>query len=1096
MLPTKYFTFDSCLESNQYNPYQFYVSKSVENKETKWFEFYNFEHPQTFYLYMTQIQAQILQLENNKQKNQSKINYLRNQLTFNECLPSFRDRKMYYDIDIPSKDCTFQKAEQIKHDLISSLIIKLEIKDLRKDIYVLTAHREDKFSYHIILPKIVLSVENLNLEVNKETNQKWAKYIRDFHMECIDLMKEENKIFVDKSIYSHFQNFRMLGQIKCGYNNPFVYKTWHYLDNEVHPYIPEIECKDESKRSQLIEMYYFFQSCIGNTENSDIKIIKLKWIDTLFQTKVNNFNSTCNREDPRIVFRRMFPEICRNLNDSQISDNKYNFINNGGYMCPKCERRHDHQNPYVYFKNILGECQIWFNCRRAESMFICNSEEEKIPEDQEVKQTPEENELEPKPEINKFDCCVKKVDENLEQKVQSETKFEYITEPRFDFCYDEKYCLPIYPEKNTIFYLSAGLGKGKTKVLIDFMKKILEQNPFYKILILSPRQIFASSLLNRLNAENLEFECYLDKKIEDYSSCGRFIVQMESLQHVHIDYNIIIMDEIESCLAQFESNETMKCNLRECSKKFEKLIQNAEYVICCDAFLTTKSTNVISKITNKKRYLCKNTSPQPERKAIEYENIESLTMSLFEDLKNNKKIYLVSASREKIEQLEKTLLKNLHGLKYKTYHSHSKEKIKNVNHDWRDTQLIMVSPSVTVGINYDLEDFDILYVYGVSVSCCVRDLFQSSMRVRHLRDNLMKFSVCNSFLSKNKDESLFSLSKIFDEIRQSNEMQNSFYKQYIPEHLPKSETDGNLINDHWINLSDWLLVNKVYHMREMNLSRNLYKKVFYYYLMFCNYEFNIKNIVNIGTDIKLNECQQEKLKYSEIKEISTKQEASEVLKKIQADGKDVNLYLSLIKYNFISTFQVECIQPKKIDEVFDFYANPFTRKKIYNIKNEKYRIEVVDKCDLLRNVFMENSNKIALRTQKIKEINKILNLVDSCDTRIYSQKETKNIIEKIYPNYIELCKIFNIKEQILKDKPKKEKTNVNTQEDIKRKTVKYVLDQIYLKWNGSKIISNSKQRMVKGERSYNHWFEKTLCGYKYEDGNFTIIQLMSNLLKK
>jgi hypothetical protein len=320
---------------------------------------------------------------------------------------------------------------------------------------------------------------------------------------------------------------------------------------------------------------------------------------------------------------------------------------------------------------------------------------------------------------------------------------------------------------------------------------------------------------------------------------------MESLQHIIPNYNIIIIDEIESCLAQFESNETMKSKLKDCAEIFEKLIQNSDYVICGDAFLTTKSTGVLSRITNKKRFVCKNVSPLVKRTAIEYENIESLIETLFCDLKIGKKVFFVSASREKLEQLERLVFKNLPNVTYKSYHSNSKEKITNVNEDWKDVQLIMVSPSVTVGVNYDLEDFDLLYMYGVSVSCCVRDLFQSSMRVRHLKDNIMKFCICKTFLSKNKDESLYSLNKIAERLREEKDQYMTFYKDHID-----SDKD-DLDSLEWKKMDNWLLTNKIYSLREHNISRNFYKKVFYYYLKFCNYEYDMDNQINIKTDIIL-----------------------------------------------------------------------------------------------------------------------------------------------------------------------------------------------------------------------------------------------------
>jgi hypothetical protein len=232
----KYYKFDDCYEKNQNEQYQFYVSRVVKKDNEDIYEFYNMGDPQTLYLYIVKIKNQIKLLEDLLESNlnatnigilKNKIEYLRNLLTFNECLLPYNNRKMYYDIDIPRSECDIQKAEEIKDDLITSLKIKLKIEDLSKEILLFTAHRENKFSYHIILPHIILELDfTSNNTLNKK---KWANNIRDFHMDCISQMNEEHKKYVDQSIYSSFQNFRMLYQIKYGYNNPFIYDKWKYL---------------------------------------------------------------------------------------------------------------------------------------------------------------------------------------------------------------------------------------------------------------------------------------------------------------------------------------------------------------------------------------------------------------------------------------------------------------------------------------------------------------------------------------------------------------------------------------------------------------------------------------------------------------------------------------------------------------------------------------------------------------------------------------------------------------------------------------------------------------------------------------------------
>jgi len=119
---------------------------------------------------------------------------------------------------------------------------------------------------------------------------------------------------------------------------------------------------------------------------------------------------------------------------------------------------------------------------------------------------------------------------------------------------------------------------------------------------------------------------------------------------------------------------------------------------------------------------------------------------------------------------------------------------------------------------------------------------------------------------------------------------------------------------------------------------------------------------------------------------------------------------------------------------------------------------------------------------KIKELNSILGIQNSCHSKIFTEEETTQIIEKIYPMYDELCRIFNVKEQILKP-------DIDIQKQ-KRTKVKFVLDQIFQKWNGSNFCISAKKQMKNGKRKYQYSFHKNLCGIKIGDKEMTIINLI------
>jgi hypothetical protein len=956
-------------------------------------------------------------------------------LNFNEVISNDHPFRMFFDIDCD--DVSVDK-DVLLSEVVDAILKYLEERESiiypKNRIMVISGHKETKISYHLIFTDLVVE------------DMKTMKYISN---EISSYLSEEYKDYVDQS-YGENKNFRMLFQTKRGSKTFLKFqKKWTYNYHDIE-YIPEIQTEHQGLyfsvifEESLVRCFnnykYFIKSNKDESQNYEYK-------------ELTTLNLTQEQLDE--ILEKAMSFIPTGLKMGEINENGFiQLINQDGFNCPCCSDhkgiivRHDNDNAFLW----INEYGVYFKCYRAGL---------------DVKSVKLISQYIP-------DGVENTTDNDTMELIQEKPEYGYLTEPYFTNVYDEKYCLPINMVKNSIYLLSAGLGKGKTKVIVDFIKEQLSQNQETRILILSPRQIFASSLLNRINQDNLNFTCYLDKRPKEYINQIRFIVQMESLQHIQNDYDIIIVDEIESCLAQFESAETMKFNLKQCAETFERLIKKSTYIIGCDAFLSTKTVNVLSKICKKKMFIYKNESPLVKRKAEEYDSIASLTESLVNDLKIQKKIFFVSASKDKIDYIEKLVIKHLPEIRYKVYHSNSKEKITNVNENWGNVDLIMVSPSVTVGINYDLEDFDLLYLYGSPNSCCVRDIFQSSMRVRHINENKMKFCcISNNFQSTNKDESVYSLHNIRQKLLMDKSLHKEFYNQNI------SEDKDNLLN--WVDMCNWLFLNKLYTIKERNQSRSFYKKVFYYYLGLCNYYYDMSEQIKLEVKHILYDYEKV-IDYHQIPKINSSEEAKEIMEKFKEE-KNNDLIISLLKYNFDKTVKTDLINPEKINNLFKEYINPATRKIFYNIKKEKFRYGHIDRTDYLRNVFWENSDKSAMRTFKIKELNAILGIQNSCESIVLNLEQTTQVIEKVLPMYNDLCSIFNIKEQKLEE---------STPDEQSRKKVKYILQQVYQKWNGCKIKNIRKQLMVKGKRSYQYIFTKNICGFENIEGSQI---LLSSILK-
>lgn len=190
-----------------------------------------------------------------------------------------------------------------------------------------------------------------------------------------------------------------------------------------------------------------------------------------------------------------------------------------------------------------------------------------------------------------------------------------------------------------------------------------------------------------------------------------------------------------------------------------------------------------------------------------------------------------------------------------------------------------------------------------------------------------------------------------------------------------------------------------------------------------------------------------------------------------------NLLSSKSTY-FIQLLNTDSTEDRKLVELYGDIVLNYTssefKKLISNIRSEKYYKTI------------QTDPKSKCRINQIKEINNILGIKDSCEKKIFSVKETNIIIENIIPKYKEICNIFNIKDQNLKENISINKRN--------REQVRYLLDQIFIKWNGSRFISRSIKVMRERKRYTQYWFEKKISGNIEEDENYIIISLLSDLV--
>ena len=395
----------------------------------------------------------------------------------------------------------------------------------------------------------------------------------------------------------------------------------------------------------------------------------------------------------------------------------------------------------------------------------------------------------------------------------------------------------------SILHLKSHLGTGKTTII----KQFLRENPNLRVLYFAPRILFARDIYNDL--KDVGFEIY--NKIEKGSTPAKVIPQLESCyRFLDGDYDVIILDEVESVLKQITSVFTNKSMFNTYST-FDKLIRDAQLVITADAFLTNNSIDTINNIKNGVRssVIVNNNIPY-ERNAFEVAGYDALLEKAIDQVKRNERIVFITLTKNKGDDLErkfKEAFKDTKKIKY--YYGSMSEKDKkfdNIEEEWSDVDILIYTPIITCGINYDKEipTFHSLYMWITPYSCVVRDLFQSSLRVRKLINNSCFFAFSyhyNTFSKKNVlINKLFTISE------------GDLEKIYI--NLVENQeliTDLSPIFGTIPKLYDWGKRNLAFKIYEEHISNNQMVQLTHEYFRLCGYTIyhieNIEELKGIGT---------------------------------------------------------------------------------------------------------------------------------------------------------------------------------------------------------------------------------------------------------
>ncbi|KAK9868010.1 hypothetical protein WJX84_004009 [Apatococcus fuscideae] len=368
--------------------------------------------------------------------------------------------------------------------------------------------------------------------------------------------------------------------------------------------------------------------------------------------------------------------------------------------------------------------------------------------------------------------------------------------------------------------LRAHMGTGKTTQAILAIEELRPSS----VLIITPRQTLATSSMGVYKEALPHLVHYQQSaRIEEEPF---LVCQLESLWRVEQAYDMVILDESESILAQF-SSETLT-RFQAVTASFERIIQSASRTLWMDAFLADRTISIcLDLIGNPKllRYI-ENTHQSTCRTARlvgKGRNAKvAIKRTLQELADQGDRLVCVSASRQLLEEAQCLLPDPSLCITSKTP-DNIKSGLCDANALWSQYDHIGYTGSITVGVNFDIRNyFDSLVMYFSAASTTVRDMMQSSMRVRHLQKERMFYATYPRYHGHQHFD-VFNREKLTDIIDGRVEYQRNIKLAEDPLWAQRHE------------LEPWLRQLWVFNQQERNISAFHMERLLEAYLELCGY---------------------------------------------------------------------------------------------------------------------------------------------------------------------------------------------------------------------------------------------------------------------
>lgn len=282
-------------------------------------------------------------------------------------------------------------------------------------------------------------------------------------------------------------------------------------------------------------------------------------------------------------------------------------------------------------------------------------------------------------------------------------------------------------KQKKIFAIRSAYGTGKTTLI----EKIIKKFGFKRILWVSYRQTYTADIMGKF--QELGFKSYMKRNFDaDRIVCQvDSLTKLEGLEDIIPQYDLVILDEIESILNHYNSSTIKdKLNNFDC---FKAILHNSGKILALDGDFYNRAYHFLSFFGEIDLYV--NRCRPNRRNFIFCDHKEYFHTQMNWAIDKGENIVLLNLSSRVANNYKEYFDKKggkccIHTAKTDDEH---KIFLENVNKYWINYQVVIYSPTVEAGVSFDEEHFHKIFCILSDESTSPRGFLQMISRVRKLK---------------------------------------------------------------------------------------------------------------------------------------------------------------------------------------------------------------------------------------------------------------------------------------------------------------------------------------------------------------------------